>query len=69
MSKPVKVTYNGGVDEVVVLFPSGDRRLVKRGESVEILASDAATLSATEWAGIPTTTPAPAPTGTTSEEE
>ena len=69
MSKPVTVTYQGGVDEVVVLFPSGDRRVVKRGESIDVLVSDAATLSATEWAGLPTTTPAPAPAGTTSEEE
>lgn len=67
MSKPVKVTYQGGVDEVVVLFPSGDRRVVKRGEAIEVLASDAATLSATEWTGIPTT-PAPAPAGATTEE-
>lgn len=68
MSKPVKVTYQGGIDEVAVLFPSGDRRTVKRGEAIEILATDAASLSPTEWAGIPTKTPAPAEAEATTEE-
>ncbi len=61
--KLTKVTYTGGVDEVVVLFPSGDRRVFKRGDSAEILPGDAATLSSTEWT-VAGATPTPA-----SEEE
>jgi hypothetical protein len=56
----VKVTYKGGIDEVVVLFPSGDRRVVARGASIEILPTDAATLSPDDWDGVtPTPTPTP----------
>lgn len=49
MSKPVRVTYTGGIDEVAVLLPSGDHRTVKRGESIEILATDAASLHPDDW--------------------
>jgi len=60
MAKTVKVTYKGGIDEVVVLFPSGDRRVVARGASIEILPTDAATLAPDDWDGETTTT-SPAP--------
>jgi hypothetical protein len=61
MSKPVKITYVGGIDEVSVLFPSGDQRNVKRGESIDVLASDAAALNPGDWTGLP----APKPTDET----
>ena len=54
MPKPpttVPVTYIGGMDGVDVLFPSGDRRTVARGETVDVFPSDAATLSRDEWTG------------------
>ena len=47
----VTVTYNGGLDQVDVAFPSGDRRRITKGDSVDILASDAAHLSPEEWGG------------------
>lgn len=47
----VTVTYRGGPDQVDVAFPSGDRRRVARGETVDILPGDAATLSREEWDG------------------
>ena len=49
MAKPVTVTYTGGIDEVSVLFPSGDFRRVKRGESIDVLPTDAASLSPVDW--------------------
>jgi hypothetical protein len=59
MAKTVKVTYKGGIDEVTVLFPSGDRRTVKRGGTLDVLPADAATLSLTEWDVAGTTPTAP----------
>jgi len=59
MAKTVKVTYKGGIDEVVVLFPSGDRRVVARGASIDVLPTDAATLSPDEWDTPTTVTTAP----------
>ncbi len=71
MAKTVKVTYKGGMDEVRVLFPSGDARTFQRGGSADVLPTDAATLSRDDWDGTgvgvafdppeeqPTPTPAP----------
>lgn len=43
------VTYVGGMDAVYAYFPSGDSRRVAKGETITILAVDAATLDPTEW--------------------
>lgn len=49
MTDKVMVTYVGGVDQVDVLFPSGDTRRITRGQTVELLARDAESLSEIEW--------------------
>lgn len=43
------VTYVGGMDAVYAYFPSGDSRRVAKGETITVLAVDAATLDPTEW--------------------
>ena len=52
MSKPVRVTYTGGIDEVSVLLPSGDYRVVRRGDTIEVLATDAASLHPDDWSTV-----------------
>lgn len=45
----VSVTYVGGMGAVYAFFPSGDSRRVAKGETITILAVDAATLDPNEW--------------------
>ena len=47
----VKVTYIGGVDQVDVLCPSGATYRVRRGDSIDVLPADAATLNPVDWTG------------------
>ena len=70
-----KVKYIGGFDEAAVLLPSGDRCTVKRGGELDLLPSDIAHLSPTDWKGpgvgsaFDPPTPDPEPVAPVEEEK
>lgn len=57
--KTIRMTFSG-LDSYIVLHPTGRRMLVHTGDTIEVLANEAASLKGSaDWSAAPAITPTP----------